>query len=391
MRLTIRRSIGARSALLAMFASFAVLIGPAAVAQQRSTPAHTVGNLPPKQGLLLQQMQGKSPPAYLLDNLSWVTGGPTSLESLRGKVVVLQLWRTGDPSGRSWLAIANASQKKFGTDDVAVIAIHTNDRWGQAESYIKGKPFTVTTAIDTNGALTRFLHGKDNPMNLILDRQGAVVAGGLTGRGLNMMVKKLVNQPFSAAAPLPTEFIDVDVATTAVANPKPSDNANPPLQDPDPAPTASVSFPPYKNAVSNALDFRGKKAPPLGILTWLNGEPRAQGKVLIIDFWATWCGPCVASIPDMNEHAARFADEVVIIGISNEEKRVVQKFLKKTEMRYTVAVDTTAQMQRAMQVRAIPHVAVISPDGIVRYQGHPAHLTDTIIEQIIEASKSLND
>lgn len=140
-------------------------------------------------------------------------------------------------------------------------------------------------------------------------------------------------------------------------------------------------------------DLRGKPAPKFVVEQWLNGPlPDTKGKVLIVDFWATWCPPCRATIPELNGYAKKFANDVVVMGISGEQPDVVRKFMATTPMNYTVGIDTANRSSKEIGVQGIPHVLVISPDGIVRWQGFPLDqketLTEATIAQIIAASKA---
>lgn len=139
-------------------------------------------------------------------------------------------------------------------------------------------------------------------------------------------------------------------------------------------------------------DFRGKKAPKFEFGTWLNQpNPNTKGKVVVLDFWATWCGPCRALIPELNQWQKEFAKDVVVIGISDEKPEVVTKFMKEMPMNYSVATDPKGLMKGAFGVEGIPHVVVITPDGIVRWQGFPPMTEDLLdtakLRQIILASK----
>jgi cytochrome c biogenesis protein CcmG/thiol:disulfide interchange protein DsbE len=138
-----------------------------------------------------------------------------------------------------------------------------------------------------------------------------------------------------------------------------------------------------------ADDVRGKKAPEFSVATWLTAEPDRKGKVVLIDFWATWCPPCRKSIPDLNELQAQFKDDLVVIGVSDETAEKVKGFMTSTKMDYAVALDPEKKMNQAIHVEGIPHVLIISTDGIVRWQGFPLSdeepLTADIVKQIIAA------
>jgi len=140
-------------------------------------------------------------------------------------------------------------------------------------------------------------------------------------------------------------------------------------------------------------DFRGKAMPKLALEKVLNGSmPDTRGKVILIDFWATWCGPCVRSIPEVNEWKHKFEKDMVIIGLSDEKEEVVSQFMEKTKMEYTVAIDSQRRMSKELGIKGIPHVIVVSADGIVRWQGFPGlaedKLTTEKLAQIIAASKA---
>jgi thiol-disulfide isomerase/thioredoxin len=139
-------------------------------------------------------------------------------------------------------------------------------------------------------------------------------------------------------------------------------------------------------------DFRGKQAPHLVVTKWLNGPaPKTRNKVVLIDFWATWCPDCRNLIPELNAWKKKFGDNLVIIGISDEDEATVKEFMKKTNMDYKIAIDPNKTTKTKIGVIGIPHVLIISPDNIVRYQGYATsnenRLTEETVAQIIEASK----
>lgn len=139
-------------------------------------------------------------------------------------------------------------------------------------------------------------------------------------------------------------------------------------------------------------DYRGKAAPKFEVEKWLNDEPKREGKVVMIDFWATWCGPCRALIPELNGIQKEFKDDLVVIGVSDEAESKVKGFMEKTTVSYAMAIDTKAKMKNALAVDGIPHVMVVDSKGVVRWQGFPMDrsdpLTGEVLKKIIEADKA---
>src|SRR6184192_849229 len=72
-----------------------------------------------------------------------------------------------------------------------------------------------------------------------------------------------------------------------------------------------------------AKSLLNQKAPELVVEKWLSKEPDRKGKFVLIDFWATWCGPCRKAIPELNALHKKFGDKLVVIGISAEPEKTV--------------------------------------------------------------------
>jgi thiol-disulfide isomerase/thioredoxin len=135
-----------------------------------------------------------------------------------------------------------------------------------------------------------------------------------------------------------------------------------------------------------AKSFLGQKAPDLVVEKWLTPQPDTKGKFVLVDFWATWCGPCRAAIPHLNDFQKKFDGKLVVIGISDESEDKVRK-LNEPPIRYASAIDQQARMKKAVEVKGIPHCLLIDPDGIVRWEGYPLlgghELTEKVIEEVI--------
>ncbi|MCB1140481.1 MAG: TlpA family protein disulfide reductase [Leptospiraceae bacterium] len=89
-----------------------------------------------------------------------------------------------------------------------------------------------------------------------------------------------------------------------------------------------------------------------------------KGKFVVISFWATWCMPCRAEIPMLNSVFEELHGEgLVILGITAEEKSVVQEFLKDTTVQYPVIIDEYGRITSRYGVQAFPTLIMIDRQG----------------------------
>ncbi len=135
-----------------------------------------------------------------------------------------------------------------------------------------------------------------------------------------------------------------------------------------------------------AKAYRGQKAPEFVVEKWLSKEPDRQGKWVLIDFWATWCPPCRKAIPELNAFHKKFGDKLVVIGVSDEPEAKVRA-LKDPKIEYFSAIDTQKRMNKALEVKGIPHVIIVDPEGIVRWEGFPllegCELTERVVAGLV--------
>jgi peroxiredoxin len=120
------------------------------------------------------------------------------------------------------------------------------------------------------------------------------------------------------------------------------------------------------------MNFVGEPAPEFGLLDTVQGAltPTLQalrGKVVVVEFWASWCQVCSFLVPTMNEWHARFGPlGAVVLGVTVDRVQVAADAAAKLDMRYPLASDPQGTATRAYQARAIPTVFVIYQKGTVR-------------------------
>jgi len=151
----------------------------------------------------------------------------------------------------------------------------------------------------------------------------------------------------------------------------------------------------------------GDVAPPLKVTKWLQGEEVktfAKDKVYVVEFWATWCGPCIAAMPHLNDlHTEYKAKGLEVIGLTskdpNNSRMAVEEFVAKNGKKFTYRFaycddrDTDKAYMEAAGQDGIPCSFVVGKDGKIAYIGHPMELDDVlplILDGKWEGKKSMD-
>jgi len=121
---------------------------------------------------------------------------------------------------------------------------------------------------------------------------------------------------------------------------------------------------------------------------WLQNPPESgeafHGRPVLLEFWATWCKPCLKAVPHLNALHAEFGEEVQFIGITQEPPVVAVPVLKKHRMDYAVASDTEqATTHKIFGTWVIPRTWILSPARVVLWTGHPTRLTAEKLRSIL--------
>lgn len=97
-----------------------------------------------------------------------------------------------------------------------------------------------------------------------------------------------------------------------------------------------------------------------------------RGKVVLIDFWATWCAPCIESMPFIQELFEEYGPKgLQIIAITNESREVVKRFKLGGRFTYPIYIDPDSSAMEAFKVDGIPRTILIDEGGKILVDGHP--------------------
>ena len=143
----------------------------------------------------------------------------------------------------------------------------------------------------------------------------------------------------------------------------------------------------------------GDKAPALSSVDWLRGEPIPKftpGHVYVLDFWATWCGPCMQSIPHLNALAKKHADQNVhVVGLAvwpRRGQRPTRAFIaRRQDMNYQIGEDNLAgkvarDYLTSSGINTSPTAMIVDQQGKIAWIGHPMMQIDQVLEAVIAGS-----
>ena len=149
-------------------------------------------------------------------------------------------------------------------------------------------------------------------------------------------------------------------------------------------------------ALAVSIPMVGEEAPDFEV-TLLDGEifrlSEQRGKVVLINIWATWCGPCVAEMPDIDQLAKDYAEDLVVIGVNcGEAEQTIADYVAEKGYSYLFAADTDYYISGMLYpTNAIPYTIVVDAEGMITqlHRGGGAGMYEVLEGYVLEAMNAV--
>ena len=347
-------------------------------------------------GVAHKSMTGKAPPALTVRG--WV-GRESEIAPLKkgdvfaalaGNVVVIDFWATWCGPCRKALPENVAMLSQLSAKGLVMIGVHDAQRGSETmETVAKAAGVSNPLAIDDAGKSAKAWNVGFWPTYAVIDRAGMLRAVGLQPQFVRKVVEKLLAEPAPAGAAAkqpPAPNLAKPASAPPVSIPPVS---IPPVSTNQAAPTPSTTGR-VQNLPRAMLEGNGARrgkmakfdqcptAPEMTSVTgWTNTEPamggastlaQLKGKVVVLDFWATWCGPCIAAIPNTNALMSKYADQgLVVIGVCRSDgSEKMLDTVRSKGIAYPVCIDAKNEVNTAYGVDGYPDYYLIDRAGRLR-------------------------
>ncbi|RZK68953.1 MAG: redoxin domain-containing protein [Pedobacter sp.] len=136
--------------------------------------------------------------------------------------------------------------------------------------------------------------------------------------------------------------------------------------------------------LSNAQVKVGEKAPELVIKEWIKNVPKSKdlkGKFIVIDFWATWCAPCLETVPHFNKliEQNKSRNDLVFLALTDEKRDKVDFLLKRVSFSAAVVSDPSRKIFDDYKIDRIPTCVIIDDKNQIKWVGHSGILNNEMI------------
>ena len=316
----------------------------------------------------LKALEGKpAPKLYVKD---WY-GEPFDFETMKGKIVVIDFWGTWCGPCVKALPKNVMLAEKYRDDGLMIIGIHDSGRgWNKVPAMARRLGLNYPLGKDDRRKSAKAWHVPFWPTYGVIDRKGILRAVGLDPEYIEKVVIKLLAEDSPETKDPEPEAVDPEMDSN---DSNPTTAGEPPQNKPGDNQV-------FENMLEGGARQRAVFAellaatvpPKISAKSWINSDPlhleNLKGKVVVLDFWATWCGPCIKSIPKLNKLQDKYAkDGLVIVGVCHTKgAEKMNSIVKRRGIRYPVCADRYGITTSAYKVNSFPDYYLIDRQGKLR-------------------------
>lgn len=132
----------------------------------------------------------------------------------------------------------------------------------------------------------------------------------------------------------------------------------------------------------------GERAPGLRLERLDDGSSVSladlRGQVVLLEFWRTWCAPCLAAVPHLNElHALYGGEGLAVLGVTNEDESKVRLTAERVGMAYPVVLTPGDAADDAYGIQGFPTTVIVDREGVLAWRGHPMELEAPVLAELL--------
>ena len=343
--------------------------------------ADRTGELPKAPGA--QPAPGSNPSQWIGQpatdfQVTGLDGEKLSLEKYRGQVVLLDFWATWCGPCIAEMPNVKKTYAKYKDQKFQIIGISLDRSKEPLEAYIEKEELAWVHYWDNTRKVSRLYEVQAIPSTFLIDGEGVIRKTNLRGHALEHAVAELVQE--NLAKPPDTS------AKTVESTPKLKSIPATKLTKQKPTPQKTD---PVTDLKARTMGWVGKPAPDFQV-TDLNGEALSldqyRGQVVLLDFWATWCGPCIVEMPKVKKTYQTYKDQKFqIIGISlDRSEEPLTAYIEKEGIAWRNHWDEDRSIRTLYGVQAIPTAFLIDGEGVIRKASLGGFDVETAVAELVK-------
>ncbi|RKU21577.1 hypothetical protein C6499_21495 [Candidatus Poribacteria bacterium] len=305
-------------------------------------------------------------------------GEALSIEKYRGQVVLLDFWATWCGPCIREIPNVKKTYEKYKDQKFQIIGISLDRSKEPLETYIEKEELAWIHYWDNTSKITNLYKVQGIPSTFLIDGEGVIRKTNLRGYRLETAVAELVEENLAKPTDTPAKTLEDGSRSQSIPATK--------ILKPETTPEKEEVQKPLRTDPS---EWIGKLAPDFQV-TDLKGETlsleKYRGQVVLLDFWATWCGPCITEMPKIKKTYEKYRDQQFqIIGISlDRSKEPLETYIEEEKLAWIHYWDQSREIRTLYGVWGIPSAFLIDGDGIIRKASLGGFDVETAVAELVK-------